>query len=58
MSTAKAFLNPAKSRPNLEIKTNTLVCRVVVENKKALALNLKEKETRVTKIIFQLTEKS
>ena len=43
VSTARAFLNPAKSRPNLEIKTNTLVCRVVVENKKALGVELKGK---------------
>ena len=49
VSTAKAFLNPAKSRPNLEIKTNTLVCRVVVENKKALGVELKGKGNQSNK---------
>ena len=49
VSTARAFLNPAKSRPNLEIKTNTLVCRVVVENKKALGVELKGKGNQSNK---------
>ena len=43
VSTARAFLHPVKSRPNLEIKTNTLVCRVVVDNKKALGVELRGK---------------
>ena len=43
VSTARAFLHPVKSRSNLEIKTNTLVCRVVVENKKALGVELRGK---------------
>ena len=38
-----------KSRPNLEIKTNTLVCRVVVENKKALGVELKGKGNQSNK---------
>lgn len=49
VSAARAFLNPAKSRPNLEIKTNTLVCRVVVENKKALGVELKGKGNQSNK---------
>ena len=49
VSTARPFLNPAKSRPNLEIKTNTLVCRVVVENKKALGVELKGKGNQSNK---------
>ena len=49
VSTARAFLNPAKSRPNLEVKTNTLVCRVVVENKKALGVELKGKGNQSNK---------
>ena len=43
VSTARAFLHPVKSRSNLEIKTNTLVCRVVVANKKALGVELRGK---------------
>ena len=49
VSTARAFLNPAKSRPNLEVKTNTLVCRVVVKNKKALGVELKGKGNQSNK---------
>ena len=37
-SEATAYLNPARSRPNLTIITNALVHRVVVENRRAIGV--------------------
>ena len=38
-SSAKGYLNPVKSRKNLEIVTNALVQKIIFENKKAVALS-------------------
>ncbi len=37
-STANAYLRPAMSRPNLEVVTNALVCRVVLAGKRATGI--------------------
>ncbi len=37
-SAAKAFLNPARGRPNLKIVTETEVQRVIIENKRAVGV--------------------
>jgi len=39
-STAKAFLDPARSRPNLEIITNALVTRILFEGDRAVGVEL------------------
>ena len=39
-STAVAYLKPAKKRPNLQIWTNSQVCKVIFENKKAVGIEL------------------
>ena len=39
-STAVAYLKPAKKRPNLHIWTNSYVCKVIFENKKAIGVEL------------------
>ncbi|KAK3098403.1 hypothetical protein FSP39_019191 [Pinctada imbricata] len=39
-STAKAFLRPAMSRKNLHVSDNTTVTRVVIENKKAVGIEI------------------
>ncbi|MBH67823.1 MAG: choline dehydrogenase [Rhodospirillaceae bacterium] len=38
VSTARAFLNPAKSRPNLTVLTNALVTKVLLEGKRAIGV--------------------
>lgn len=40
VSTATAFLNPAKSRPNLTVKTNALVTRIVLDGKRAVGIEV------------------
>lgn len=42
-SSAVAFLNPAKSRPNLTIVTNAHVQKVVVKDKRAVAVTYKDR---------------
>jgi choline dehydrogenase-like flavoprotein len=42
-SAAKAFLNPAKSRPNLHIVTETDALRVVFEGTRAVGVELRDK---------------
>ena len=39
-STAVAYLKPAKKRRNLQIWTNSQVCKVIFENKKAVGIEL------------------
>jgi choline dehydrogenase len=41
-SAAVAYLKPAKKRPNLEILTNSQVCKVIFENKKAIGIEFIE----------------
>jgi len=41
-SASVAYLHPALSRPNLETITNTLVTRIIFENKKAVGLEIVE----------------
>lgn len=38
VSTARAFLNPVKSRFNLEIKTNVLVTKIILDGRKAVGV--------------------
>ena len=38
MSTARAFLNPAKSRPNLTVRTGAHATRVLLDGKKAIGV--------------------
>ena len=38
VSTARAFLNPAKSRPNLTVRTNAFATRIVLEGKRAVGI--------------------
>ncbi len=38
VSTARAFLNPAKSRPNLTVRTNALATRILLEGKRAVGV--------------------
>ena len=38
VSTARAFLNPAKSRPNLTVRTNALATRVLLQGKRAVGV--------------------
>ena len=38
VSTARAFLNPAKSRANLTVRTNALATRVLLEGKRAVGI--------------------
>lgn len=37
-SAARAFLNPARSRPNLHIQTDALVSRILLEGKRAIGV--------------------
>lgn len=50
-STAVAYLNPVKSRPNLEIVTRAQVRKVVLEGKRAVGVEITDKagQTRVLK---------
>lgn len=41
-SSAKAFLTPILSRPNLTVLTNTLAAQVVIENKRAVGVKIRE----------------
>src|SRR5262249_36190442 len=41
-STSKAFLRPALSRPNLTVLTHALTHRIVVENNRAVAVELSQ----------------
>ncbi|MDQ0474247.1 GMC family oxidoreductase [Labrys wisconsinensis] len=51
MSAARAFLHPArKSRPNLDVYANTLVSRIVVENGRAVGIELVGNDRRATTI--------
>ncbi|MDE0942214.1 MAG: GMC family oxidoreductase N-terminal domain-containing protein [Alphaproteobacteria bacterium] len=38
MSTARAFLNPAKSRPNLTVRTNAHASRILLDGKRAVGV--------------------
>ena len=40
VSAARAFLNPAKSRKNLDIVTNAFVTKLMIENKTATGVEL------------------
>ena len=40
-SSAKAYLKPAKSRPNLSILTNTLTRKIIFEGKKAVGIEVR-----------------
>ena len=51
MSSARAFLNPAKSRPNLTVRTHAHATRIVVEGKRAVGV-----EYRKGGVNGQLTE--
>ncbi|MDA0239806.1 MAG: choline dehydrogenase [Proteobacteria bacterium] len=42
-SAARAYLHPAAGRPNLEIMTETLVNKVIIENGKAVGLEINRK---------------
>lgn len=44
-SSAEAFLRPAEKRPNLTIKTNTRVAKVLFENKRAIGVELESGQT-------------
>lgn len=51
MSAARAFLHPArKSRPNLDVYANTLVSRIVVENGRAIGIELVGNDRRAMTI--------
>jgi len=39
VSTARAFLNPAKSRPNLTVRTNAFATRIVLEGRRAVGVD-------------------
>jgi choline dehydrogenase-like flavoprotein len=39
-STAVAFLRPARARPNLEVRTDSLVTRIVIENGRAIGVDV------------------
>ena len=53
VSSAKAFLNPIKSRKNLEIITNAFVTKVIIENKKAKGVNYSKGGIRGKKITLR-----
>ena len=38
VSTARAFLNPAKSRPNLTVRTNAFATRILLDGKRAVGV--------------------
>jgi choline dehydrogenase len=38
VSTASAFLNPAKSRPNLTVRTNAMATRILLQGKRAVGV--------------------
>uniref|UniRef100_A0A0B7BKU3 Glucose-methanol-choline oxidoreductase N-terminal domain-containing protein n=1 Tax=Arion vulgaris TaxID=1028688 RepID=A0A0B7BKU3_9EUPU len=40
MSTSRAFLRPAQDRPNLDVAINSHVTRVIIENKKAVGVEV------------------
>ena len=48
MSTAETFLRPAKSRPNLEIKTNAQATRICFEGKRATGVRFVRKREMST----------
>ncbi|MFX6724704.1 GMC family oxidoreductase N-terminal domain-containing protein, partial [Acinetobacter baumannii] len=41
-SSARGFLKPALSRPNLRLETNVLVDRVIVENGRAVGVRFRQ----------------
>ena len=47
-STAKAYLNPAKSRPNLVVQTGAHVTKVIVENNRATGVEFHTAQGRQT----------
>lgn len=47
-SAAKAYLDPAKSRPNLTIETNALAARVLFEGQKAVGIEYTQKGQKKT----------
>lgn len=47
-STAKGFLKPALHRNNLTVWTDTSALRIVIENKKAVAVEFLQKEQKIT----------
>ncbi len=52
-SSARSFLYPIKSRKNLQIITNAHVTKLIIENKKAIAVEyVKSKDKNHKKIIF------
>jgi choline dehydrogenase len=44
MSTARAYLKPARRRANLSVQTNTLVTRIVFEGRRAVGVTFREGE--------------
>ncbi|RFB78336.1 GMC family oxidoreductase [Methylovirgula sp. 4M-Z18] len=45
-STASAYVKPARGRPNLTVRTNVLVTRIVVENGRAVGVEVAKDQTR------------
>ncbi len=57
VSTARAFLNPIKSRKNLNIITNAHTTKILIENKKAIGIEFsKGGEKGILKTIFAARE--
>ena len=55
-STARAFLDPARSRPNLRIETDALVANVILEGKRcvgvAYSVHGQKREARVNREVI------
>lgn len=52
VSTNDAYLEPSRERPNLEIRGDTLVDRVVIENGRAVGVNTPEGVIRARRVIL------
>ena len=55
-STARAFLDPARSRPNLKIETDALVSNIILEGKRAVgvaySVHGQKREARVNREVI------
>ena len=56
VSSAKAFLNPAKSRRNLQIITNAFVTKIVIENKTATGVEYLKGGIKDKKVILKVNK--
>ena len=50
LSAARAFLHPAMSRPNLEVRTRAMVTRVLIEGERAVGVQLADRRGQISQV--------